>query len=268
MSFLFVDQITAIDSDRARGLLRPEGWTSLPPWLVVEAVGQLAAWIAMRRSDFTRRPVAALVGEIRLSGATARGDIELEARIERLDARAILYAGSAHCAGGEIAALSRCVGPLLPMEIFDDPAAVRARFDALGAPPPAGAMAGSVLNPDLSGVELGTDSVSGQLRVPTAAPFFADHFPLRPVYPASLLAAALSQLAAPLAAQLLDAAPGGVRTARLLEYKVRSFSPPGQHLELTGEPRGIRDGAAAIRVRASADGKRVASGVLEYCRTT
>ena len=84
--------------------------------------------------------MAALVGEIRLSGAEARGDIELEARIERLDARAMLYAGAARCAGGEVAALARCVGPLLPMENFDDPAAVRARFDALrsGSAPAAG----------------------------------------------------------------------------------------------------------------------------------
>jgi 3-hydroxymyristoyl/3-hydroxydecanoyl-(acyl carrier protein) dehydratase len=266
MSFLFVDQITAIDSDRASGRLRRAGGAALPPWLIVEAVGQLAAWIAMRRSDFTRRPVAALVGDIRLSGEEARGDIELEARIERLDARAILYAGAARCAGGEIAALARCVGPLLPMELFDDPAVVRARFEALhsGSAAAAGALAGDVLHPDLSPIELGAESVSSQLQVPASAPFFADHFPRRPVYPASLLAAALSQIAAPLAAQLLDVAPGGARTAGLSDYKVRSFSLPGQRLELTGELRSAREDAVGIRVCASAEGKRVASGVLEY----
>jgi 3-hydroxymyristoyl/3-hydroxydecanoyl-(acyl carrier protein) dehydratase len=264
MSFLFVDRITAIDSDRARGAVRCAS-SPLPPWLAVEAVGQLAAWIAMRRTDFSRRPVAALVGEIRLSGEEARGDIELEAHIERLDARAILYAGTARCAAGQVVALSRCVGPLLPMELFDDPAAVRAQFDALRSGSPAVlALGGDVLHADLSSVEWGPDTVSSQLHVPTSASFFADHFPRRPVYPASLLAAALSQLAAPLAARLLDVAPGGVRIGRLSDYKVRSFSHPGQHLELSGESRGVRDGAAAIRICASAEGKRVASGVLEY----
>ena len=92
------------------------------PRLVVEAVGQLAGWIAMRRTDFTRRPVAALVGEISLSGVEARGNIELEAHIQRLDGRAILYCGTARCAGGEIAKLSRCVGPLMVLDEFDDPA--------------------------------------------------------------------------------------------------------------------------------------------------
>lgn len=266
MGFLFIDEITAIDADRARGRLRRgAGAPPLPPWLVIEAVGQLAAWIAMLRSDFTRRPVAALVGEIRVSDTEARGGIELEAQIERLDARAILYAGAARSAGKEFVALARCVGPLLPMDLFDDPAAVRERFAALrsgtsGASPPAV----DVVEPCLSPIELRPGSAAGRLDVPEAAPFFADHFPRRPVYPASLLADALSRLGAPLAAQVLDVEPGSMRVARLSDYKVRNFSPPGQRLELTAEARGIRDGAVAIAVCAGAEGKRVATGVLEY----
>jgi hypothetical protein len=70
MGFSFVDRLIAIDADRAHGQLRcPDADAPMPPWLVIEAVGQLAAWIAMARTDFSRRPVAALVGEIRLSGA-------------------------------------------------------------------------------------------------------------------------------------------------------------------------------------------------------
>jgi hypothetical protein len=61
MGFLFIDEINAIDAGRAEGRLRrPEGAPPLPPWLVIEAVGQLAAWIAMQRTDFSKRPVAAL----------------------------------------------------------------------------------------------------------------------------------------------------------------------------------------------------------------
>ena len=52
--------------------------------------------------------------------------------------------------------------------------------------------------------------------------------------------------------------------ARLSDYKVRNFSPPGQRLELTAEPRGVRDGAVAIAVWACAEGKRIATGVLAY----
>jgi 3-hydroxymyristoyl/3-hydroxydecanoyl-(acyl carrier protein) dehydratase len=266
MGFLFIDEITAIDADRARGRLRlGAGAPPLPPWLVIEAVGQLAAWIAMLRSDFTRRPVAALVGEIRLNGTQACGGIELEANIERLDARAILYAGAARSAGDEFVALARCVGPLLPMDPFDDPVAVRERFAALRSGAPGGSPpVVDIVEPCLSTIELGPRSAACRLDVPEAASFFADHFPRRPVYPASLLADALSQLGAPLAAQVLDVEPSSIRVARLTDYKVRSFSPPGQRLELTGEPRGVRGGAVAIAVCASAEGKRVATGVLDY----
>jgi 3-hydroxymyristoyl/3-hydroxydecanoyl-(acyl carrier protein) dehydratase len=266
MGFLFIDEITAIDADRARGRLRRDaGAPALPPWLVIEAVGQLAAWIAMLRSDFTRRPVAALVGEIQVNDVEARGGIELEAHIERLDARAILYAGAARSGGHEFVALARCVGPLLPMELFDDPAAVRERFAALRSGAPlASSMAADIVEPCLSPIELGPGSAASRLDVPEVASFFADHFPRRPVYPASLLADALSRLGAPLAARVLDVDPGSIRVARLSDYKVRNFSPPGQRLELTAEPRGVRDGAVAIAVWACAEGKRIATGVLDY----
>lgn len=266
MGFLFIDEITAIDADRASGRLhRGAGAPPLPPWLVIEAVGQLAAWIAMLRSDFARRPVAALVGEIRVNGTETRGDIELDARIERLDARAILYAGAARSAGNEFVALARCVGPLLPMDHFDDPEVVRQRFVALrSGPPGAGSPAVEVVGPCLSPIELGPGSAASRLDVPEAAPYFADHFPRRPVYPASLLADALSRLGAPLAAQVLAVEPGSMRVARLTDYKVRNFSPPGQRLALTAEVRGVHDGAVAIAVCAGAEGKRIATGVLEY----
>jgi 3-hydroxymyristoyl/3-hydroxydecanoyl-(acyl carrier protein) dehydratase len=266
MGFLFIDEITAIDADRARGrFLRRADERPLPAWLVIEAVGQLAAWIAMLRSDFTRRPVAALVGEIRINDSEARGGIELEAHIERLDARAILYAGAARSAGTEFVALARCVGPLLPMDLFDDAAAVRERFEALRNPAPgSGPPAVDIVVPRLSPIELRPASAASRFDVPAAAPFFADHFPRRPVYPASLLADALSQLGAPLAAQGLDVEPGRMRVARLSDYKVRNFSPPGQRLELTAELRSVRDGAVAVAVCAAAEGKRVATGVLEY----
>ena len=266
MTFSFIDQISAMGVDRAVGILhRDERAAPILPWLVVEAVGQLAGWIAMHRTDFTRRPFAALVGEICLTGVEARGDIELEAHIQRLDARAILYSGAARCAGGEIAKLSRCVGPLMAMDHFDDPAAVAARFAALrGETPAQDFHVDTTVQPELSPVVLRSTSAVSRLDVPAEAAFFADHFPRRPVYPASLLAAALSQVAAPLAAQSLGATPSGVRLVRLFDYKVRSFSPPGQSLDLAAAERVVGDGGVVIDVSASAQDKRVAGGTLEF----
>ena len=267
MGFVFVDRITAIDSDRARGeLRRAAGGPPIPPWLVIEAVGQLAAWITIVRTDFVSRPVAALVGEVRLGIADVCGPVDLEARIDRLDGRAVLYSGTARAGDAELAVLVRCVGPLLPMELFDDPAAVRERVELLrGNLRPAHARRDDELpRAQLAAIDMDSETARAQLRVPESAPFFADHFPRRPVYPATLLADAQNQLALPLAARALGVEVERLRPARVSDFKVRSFSPPGQVLELVAEARPMRDGCAVVAIAASAEGKRVASGVLDY----
>lgn len=266
MSFVFVDRITAITPDHARGELRCAPDAQLPPWLVIEAIGQLAAWIAMARSDFASRPVAALVGEVRLSGADVGGTLTLEARIDRLDSRAVLYSGRALVGDTEVAELLRCVGPLLPVEAFDDPAALRQRFAALrvGTLSGSGGAEGVIPRAVLSAIALENDSARAQVRVPDAAPFFADHFPRRAVYPAALLADAQNQLATPLAARALGVAPERVRTSRVIDFKVRAFSSPGQTLDLLAEARSPDDGTIAIAVSASSEGKRIATAVLGY----
>lgn len=267
MGFSFVDRISTIDSDRARGELRAARHESLPPWLLIEAVGQLAAWAAMLRADFATRPVAALVPNAQLGSGEAGLIVELEARIERFDGRAVLYSGTARSNGVDLAVLSRCVGPLLPMETFDDPAVVRRRFQALCAARPADvARAGPRLmpHPSLSACERVGDTARARLQVPDAAPFFSEHFPRFPVYPAVLLADAQHQVAAPLAAYLLGVAAEAVRPSAVLDFKVRAFSPPGQVLDLVAASRSVEAGTAHIAVSALADGKRVASGVLAY----
>ena len=98
--FTFVDQITQIDSRQARGRYAiPAALHPFPPWLLAEAVGQLAAWIAISDKDFRLRPVAALIGELSFSEQPTAGTLELEAFIERADDRAVLYSGQGSCAG-------------------------------------------------------------------------------------------------------------------------------------------------------------------------
>jgi 3-hydroxymyristoyl/3-hydroxydecanoyl-(acyl carrier protein) dehydratase len=269
MSFLFVDRIDALDADTARGQfdLR-QGNDTLPAWLVIEAIGQLAGWIAMRRTDFRSRPVAALVADLWIGdhGACAReGLLTLEARIERLDARAILYSGRAHCGETMVAELRRSVGPLLPLELFDDPEVMRQRCADLCAGRGSGRTPGPLPRGALGPVEQLADGVRrAPLSVPTAAPFFADHFPRRAVYPATLLADAQGQLATGVAAQALGVDPAAVAIAGLRDFKVRAFSEPGQQLWLEAAPDAVDAREARVRVRAEAEGKRVASGVLLF----
>jgi hypothetical protein len=74
-AFSFVDRITALEpGTRARGRFAvPAGLPEFSTCLVAEAVGQLAAWVAMAQAEFRRRPVAALSGEMIVREAR-RGD--------------------------------------------------------------------------------------------------------------------------------------------------------------------------------------------------
>ena len=87
-AFSFVDRITELEPGlRARGTFAvPETLARFPACLVAEAVGQLAAWVAMAQIDFRGRPVAALAHETIFHGDVAPGSqLELSVEIEALD---------------------------------------------------------------------------------------------------------------------------------------------------------------------------------------
>jgi 3-hydroxymyristoyl/3-hydroxydecanoyl-(acyl carrier protein) dehydratase len=253
------------DGRRARGRFAiPAGLPAFSIGLVAEGVGQLAAWVAMAHAEFRRRPVAALAGETRIVGTAAPGEIlDLGVEIERCDPDAVAYAGWARVTDTPVLELCRCVGPMLPLEEFDAPEAVRGDFETLCGP---GARPGrfpGITAPDLSLI----DRIPGQrlraaMRVPVSAPFFGDHFPRRPVFPATLLLDAQIRLAVQLAGQTLP--PGQrLRPARVADVKMRSFILPGQAVELEAGMRSATDGAAELTLGATVDGKRVATGRME-----
>ena len=265
-AFSFVDRITALDDGRrARGRFAiPPGLPAFSTGLVAEAVGQLAAWTAMAQAQFRRRPVAALAGETRIVGEAAPGEmLDLGVEIESCDSDAVAYGGWARVADTPVLELCRCVGPMLPLEEFDAPEAVRGDFETLREP---GARPGrfpGITAPDLSLI----DRIPGQrlrasMRVPLSAPFFGDHFPRRPVFPATLLLDALIRLAIRLTGETLPAGQR-LRPARLTDVKMRSFILPGHAVEIEAGIRSATDGAAELTLAAMVDGKRVATGRME-----
>jgi 3-hydroxymyristoyl/3-hydroxydecanoyl-(acyl carrier protein) dehydratase len=265
-AFSFVDRITALENGRrARGRFAiPPGLPAFSTGLVAEAVGQLAAWVAMAQAEFRWRPVAALAGETRIVGEAAPGEIlDLAVEIESCDRDAVAYGGWAGVADTPVLELCRCVGPMLPLDEFDAPEAVREDFETLCGP---GARPGRFPGITAADVSL-IDRIPGQrlrasMHVPVSAPFFGDHFPRRRVFPATLLLDTLIELAAQLAGEALP--PGQrLRAARVADVKMRSFILPGQVVEITIAMHAATDRAAELTLAAMVDGKRVATGRME-----
>jgi 3-hydroxymyristoyl/3-hydroxydecanoyl-(acyl carrier protein) dehydratase len=265
-AFSFVDRITTVqDGRRIRGCYAiPSELSEFPLTLVGEAVGQLAAWAAMAAINFDQRPVAGLAGCLELFPAPVPGQVlELAADLENVDAESVAYSGTAHVDGRLVMRLQDCVGPMLPLADFDEPQALRTRFDELCR-----AGAGSKGSPELPQLTLartGGDPgrhVSATFQVPSAAPFFADHFPRRHVFPGSLLMHLNLQLGAALASEI--SAPPGSRwmAGTILDMKLRSFVLPGTPLRFEARLKQRTDDSATLALETRTSKEMIATARL------
>jgi 3-hydroxymyristoyl/3-hydroxydecanoyl-(acyl carrier protein) dehydratase len=267
-AFSFVDRIVGLEPGvRARANFTvPAGIGAFPPCLIAEAVGQLAAWIAMAHIEFRGRPVAALATETIFHGAVAPGSrLELEVEIDSCDDSAVAYGGCARVGGAQVIELRHCLGPMLPVQEFDAPEALRERFALLCAHgAPSGRFRGVAL-PELLGLSgVAGKSARALLQVPESAPFFADHFPRRPVFPATLLLDSQIRLAMDLAREAIGAATEArLSPRRMTHVKVRSFIAPGEAVELAAELAAAEAGAATIRLSATREGRVLATARLD-----
>jgi 3-hydroxymyristoyl/3-hydroxydecanoyl-(acyl carrier protein) dehydratase len=268
-AYSFVDRISEIEAGkRARGCYQvPAHLSRFSSTLTAEAAGQLAAWNAMAYLDYKVRPVAGLAAEIRFGPEVRPGQrLDLEVVIESCESDAVSYSAWADADGVRVMELDHSVGPMLPMEEFDSPDAVRERFQLLCGPgAPSGRFAG-VPEHDIEIVEeVSEERVRATMRVPRQAPFFADHFPRRPVFPGTLLLDAQIGLALKFTAGSKRWPAGSVLAAtRVPNMKMRSFVQPGDVLELWvdfGPPAEGTSVMASTGVRMGS--KTIASGKLE-----
>ena len=267
-AFTFVDRITGIKPGASiRGQYTvPPGVDAFPASLVAEATGQLAAWAAMAAVGFTHRPVAGIAGAIELLSAVRPGQmLELSAELESVDAETVGYSGSASADGVPVIRLLDCVGPMMPVEEFDDPQSLRDRFRLLsesGAEP--GAF-GGLLDFDL---EPG-DGERGQsarmiLHVPANAPFFPDHFPRRSVFPGTLLMHANLQTATMLAAEVpCDHGLAWVPQT-ISDVKRRTFISPGETLRLEAKRIDHSDDSLKVAVESRNNGRLIGSAEIQF----
>lgn len=270
MSFLLVDQILEFTpKTRATGSLQiPADADDFPLALVVESVGQLAAYIGMENVDFSARPVAATATQVDAHRVVSPGDrLDLEVDVSAMRPNAMRYGGVARI-GGEVAVeLAKCTGAMLPMDAFDDPEAVRAHMEELrttGAPerrfPTRAEFSPRVVQETFDAAR-----AEATLEAPEEAEFYGDHFPRRPVYPATLLLDAKIRIAQRLAGGAnasADALPP-IRSVRAV--RVRAFTPPGGRVDVVVNARLTEESDAARRfdLEAFSDGAKISSATVE-----
>ena len=98
-----------------------------------------------------------------------------------------------------------------------------------------------------------------RVDVPAQAPFFRDHFPRRPVFPATLLLDTQIRLALELARERSEAAS----PSRVTHVKMRSFIVPSQKLDIDIKLGAAENGIAKAMMSARTDDRTVASARLE-----
>jgi len=267
-AFSFVDRIAELDpGKRAVGHYAvPADIAAFPSCLVAEAVGQLAAWVAMSQIGFRGRPVAALANETRFHADVMPGSmLVLGVDIEHCDDEAVAYAGRAEVDGKTVIELVDCLGPMLPVEEFDSPEEMAARFDLIrggGAAP--GAFRGVVPPRVTAGASIPGVSARATVAVPESAPFFGDHFPRRAVFPATLLLDTGIGIAMSVAREATFWPEGSMPVAaRMTHVKIRSFTPPGATLEIDAELAQTSDAGATVRLVARMDDKTAATARLD-----
>ncbi|MCL4178577.1 MAG: hypothetical protein KJ072_12650 [Verrucomicrobia bacterium] len=252
-AFSFVDRIVQLDPGvSASGRYTvPAGLSGFPISLAAEAVGQLAAWVAMAALDFEFRPIAGIAGKVNLLSTVQPGMVlDLAVALETTENDAVAYGGEVRVNGQPVVQLEHCVGPMISVPEFDDPAAVRARFELLrdaGATP--GAFEGVPAIPLTRTTGEPGRSMCATLAVPAAAAFFGDHFPRRPVFPGTLQMQSNLELASWLAAELDPPAQGGIWQPRAIsDVKLRAFVAPDDTLELEARLAALSADAAIVSV--------------------
>ena len=270
-AFTFVDRITQLSAGAStRGIFAiPARVRDFPSCLVAEAVGQLAAWVAMSRIDFRGRPVAALATETRFHRDVRPGDtLELGVEIDDCDEYAVAYSGWARAGGSTVIELVHCLGPMLPVEDFDSPDAMREHFLLLyGQGSPGGSFEGIEPSPLAVTAHVTGESVRADLQVPRHARFFADHFPRNPVFPATLLLDSQIRLATTLAREVIGHG-GAPVPVRMTHVKMRSFIAPGQLVEIQASRAAHDAQSTRIALNASVEGKTVATARVEFAEGT
>jgi 3-hydroxymyristoyl/3-hydroxydecanoyl-(acyl carrier protein) dehydratase len=217
MNFLFVDRILDfVPGKSITGIkhvtlsdtyfTQTQGKFALLHSIIGEALGQLCSWYVLKSTDFQLRLVGGVIEEIQMIGDAHVGDtIFLENEIPELNCedRFVRVNARASVKGKPILLFKNGIAPLLPLEEFNDPEDSKKDFARLYRPEahfdhssdpekfdypldnPTPELAPFIYDKILSwkpGHEL-----IAQKNISMTAPYFADHFPRKPLYPLSIM---------------------------------------------------------------------------------
>jgi 3-hydroxymyristoyl/3-hydroxydecanoyl-(acyl carrier protein) dehydratase len=220
----------------------------------------------MTTLEFTKRPVAALASDIIYHSVARSGEmLTLAATIESCDCDFVSYSGKAIAGERLVLELIDCSGVMLPQEEFDDTKKVGEYFNLLktiGAKENRLAKAPCILATNIDSVEAGR--LEASLIIPNRVNFLADHFPNKPVFPATLLIYALGRMVVD-QANCTASQPENrkVSISAIGRVKVRSWIAPGAQVRLKAETLSSENYTKLGILTANLGGKLVASALLD-----
>lgn len=284
MRFLFVDRIVELSpgvlirgvkhvtNDDAYVTTDEKGFACFVPSLVGETLGQLAAWNVMQHNNFTMRPVAGIAASAKVFRPAYVGEtILLESFIDSLDEKMVHYHSVARVGSEVIFTLDNALGPCLPMQDFISEQEIRSQFAEIYRPgnwefyqslqPLNEAQRKTSLAAPSMTFDNILESIPGERlvaekKVSLAAPYFKDHFPLKPVLPLTVLLECNSNLAHTFVAQAGYKQQYWVQEMR--KIKMISFVQPGDVLVSYIEIKEQTDDQLILKFRTEVEGKRIA----------
>ncbi|WP_454786145.1 hydroxymyristoyl-ACP dehydratase [Legionella sp. WA2024007413] len=286
MRFLFVDRIVESSPGQwIRGIkhitsndtfltVDEQGRPCFIPSLIGETLGQLAAWNVMALQEFTHRPVAGIVARASMHRRAYVGEtLLLESFIEHIDDSVMQYHSEARVGSELVFSLDGALGPLLPMDDFINLDEVKQQFSEINRPgewsvisKESGPVADDylIMDSNVSVMPMAFDRICSsqpgvrlvaEKRISRAAPYFADHFPKKPVLPLTVLLECKLNLAYEFV--LRAGYSTQYQVSEFRKIKMNEFVYPGDVLECNVTVKKQTEDELILAYRSEVAGKRV-----------
>lgn len=256
MIFNFIDTITNFESRQSATGIKLISEAQRPymigdklyPMMLLEAIGQLNAWITMEMNNFQVRPLAILYGEINIYDTASLGDnIIIETELTRYDDTTSLFNGRVKRGKKILLEVFDAAGSFLDINDFAYPAEYVSMFAKLkesrlsdNAKPNFDANFSSAS--DIKNlfhhdklIALDENEIQATKQIKKNYPFFKEHFPKKPILPISILLQNNIELGKKLPTQL-KGHEFRMTKISLSKIKMRDFIQPGADLYTTIKP--------------------------------